>query len=105
MKRREPLLVRAANIEFNRWANFLYRRPFTTTVVAEFVDEIEDAFDKIGDNPERYPLAGYLDYRKFGPTRKHRFNVIYTIREVIWIVAVAHPARRMRYWSRRRLKR
>jgi plasmid stabilization system protein ParE len=99
-------LVSAANREFNRWADFLYHRPYTTQVVAEFVDEIQDAFEKIRDHPDRYPLAGYSDYRKFGPTRKHRFKVIYAVRDgVTWIVAVAHPARRIRYWAQRKLKR
>lgn len=106
MNKPEPILVKAARDEFNRWASFLHRRPYTTTVVAEFVDEMEDAFQKIGDHPDRFPLAGYSDYRKFGPTRKHRFNVIYTTRDgVTWIVAVAHPARRVRFWMRRKLKR
>jgi plasmid stabilization system protein ParE len=102
----DPILVSAANREFNRWADFLYHRPYTTQVVAEFVDEIQDAFEKIRDHPDRYPLAGYSDYRKFGPTRKHRFKVIYAVRDgVTWIVAVAHPARRIRYWAQRKLKR
>jgi plasmid stabilization system protein ParE len=102
----DPILVKAANIEFNRWADFLCHRPYTTKVVAEFVDEIQDAFEKIRDHPDRYPMEGYSDYRKFGPTRKHHFKVIYAVRDgVTWIVAVAHPARRMRYWARRKLKR
>ena len=106
MSNPEPILVKAANVEFNRWANFLFRRPYTTQVVAEFVDEIEDAFAKIRDHPDRYPLEGYSDYRKFGPTPKHHFKVIYTVRDgVTWIVAIAHPARRVGYWSRRKLKR
>jgi plasmid stabilization system protein ParE len=106
MSKPDPLLVKTAHIEFNRWADFLYHNPYTNRVVAEFVDEIEDAFEKIRDHPSRYPLEGYSDYRKFGPTRKHHFNVIYTVREgITWIVAVAHPARRMRYWARRKLKR
>lgn len=106
MSKHDPILVKAANIEFIRWANFLYQRPYTTKVVAEFIDEIQDAFDKIRDHPERFPLVGYSDYRKFGPTHKHHFNVIYVVRDnVTWIVAIAHPARRVRYWSRRRLRR
>jgi plasmid stabilization system protein ParE len=101
----ELFLVKGANAEFNRWAHFLFHRPYTTRVVAEFVDEIEDALLKIQKHPERYPLEGYSDYRKFGPTRKHHFKVIYTIRENrVWVVAIAHPARRLRYWSRRNLR-
>jgi plasmid stabilization system protein ParE len=97
----EPILVRGAYLEFNRWAGFLFRHPFTTQVVAEFIDEIEDGLG----NPGRYPLEGYSDYRKFGPTRKHRFRIIYTVREgTIWIVAIMHPARRVRYWAGRKLK-
>jgi hypothetical protein len=80
MSKPDPILVKAANREFNRWANFLYRRPYTTRVVAEFVDEIEDAFEKIRDHPDRYPLEGYSDYRKIGPTPKHHFKVIYVVR-------------------------
>ena len=106
MSNPDPILVKAANIEFNRWANFLFRRPYTTKVVAEFVDEIEDALEKIRNHPGRYPLEGYSDYRKFGPTSKHHFKVIYVVRDgVIWIVAIAHPARRMHYWARRSLRR
>ncbi len=40
MSNPEPVLVRAANVEFNRWADFLFRRPYTTRVVAEFIDEL-----------------------------------------------------------------
>ena len=106
MSKLDPILVKAAKVEFNRWANFLYRRPYTTQVVAEFVDEIEDAFAKIREHPDRYPLEGYSDYRKFGPTTKHHFKVIYTVRGgVPWIVAISHPARRIRYWARRKLER
>jgi len=61
---------------------------------------------KIRSHPERYPLEGYSDYRKFGPTRKHHFKIIYTVREGgVWIVAVSHPARRVRYWVGRKLRR
>ena len=67
MSNPEPILVKAANVEFNRWANFLFRRPYTTQVVAAFVDEIEDAFAKIRDHPDRYPLEGYSDYRSSAP--------------------------------------
>ena len=106
MSKPDPILVKGANIEFNRWADFLFHRPYSTRVVAEFVDEIQDAFEKIRDHPERHPLEGYGDYRKFGPTRKHHFKIIYTFRGgVTWIVAVAHPARRVRYWARRKLRR
>jgi hypothetical protein len=74
MSNPEPLLVKAANVEFNRWANFLFRRPYTTQVVAEFIDEIKDAFETIQNHPDRYPLEGYSDYRKFGPTPKHHLK-------------------------------
>jgi plasmid stabilization system protein ParE len=105
MSKSDPILVKAANVEFNRWADFLFHRPYTTKVVAEFVDEIQDALEKIRDHPDRYPLEGYSDYRKFGPTRKHHFKVIYAVRDdVTWIVAIAHPARRVRYWARRKLR-
>ncbi len=68
--------------------------------------EIEDAFEKSRNHPERYPLEGYADYRKFGPTPKHHFKVIFVVRDnIIWIVAIAHPARRVRYWARRKLRR
>ena len=41
-----------------------------------------------------------------GVATKHRFNVIYTVRDnVTWIVAIAHPARRTRYWAERKLRR
>ena len=99
-------MVKAANVEFNRWANFLFRRPYTTQVVAAFVDEIEDAFAKIRDHPDRYPLEGYSDYRKFGPTPKHHFKVItpfVTGFRGLWPLPIL--PRRVRYWVRRKLKR
>jgi ParE toxin of type II toxin-antitoxin system, parDE len=105
MSKSDPILVKEANLEFNRWADFLFHRPYTTKVVAEFIDEIQDALEKIRDHHDRYPLEGYSDYRKFGPTRKHHFKVIYTVRDnVTWIVAITHPARRVRYWARRKLQ-
>jgi len=58
MSKSDPILVKGANSEFNRWADFLFHQPYTSQVVAEFVEEIEDAFEKIRDHPHRYPLEG-----------------------------------------------
>jgi len=81
------------------------RTPFTTRVVANFVEEIESAEKAILLNPDRFPLVrGQYHYRRFGPTKIYRFSVIYeTIGCDLHILAVAHPARRPRYWIKRRI--
>ncbi len=59
MSKPDPILVKAANVEFNVGQFFWVRRPcWTTKVVAEFVDEIEDAFEKIQTNSRPLPARG-----------------------------------------------
>ena len=105
MNHPEPVLLKGAHGEFMRWIDKLAKRPFTTKVVANFVFEIEETIHEIEKHPNRYPLEGYKDYRRAGPTRIHEFKIIYVVREGrILIVAIAHPGRRPRYWAMRKLK-
>jgi hypothetical protein len=49
-------------------------------------------------------VSGHAQYRRFGPTKIYRFNVIYEIvGSDLQILAVAHPARKPRYWIKRRI--
>ena len=95
----------AARREYDRQVARLMRNPFTTRVVANFIEEIESAERAIARSPHRYSLVkGHSEYRRFGPTKIYRFNVIYEIvGSDLHILAIAHPARRPRYWIRRRI--
>ena len=81
------------------------KRPFTTQVVANFINEIESAERDILQNPDLFPIVqGQKLYRRFGPTKIYRFIVIYRfVGSDLHILAVAHPSRQPRYWLRRRI--
>jgi plasmid stabilization system protein ParE len=95
----------AARREYDRQVVHLMKTPFTTRVVANFIEEIESAEKDILRNPDRFPMvSGQIQYRRFGPTRIYRFSVIYqTDGSDLYILAIAHPARRPRYWIKRRI--
>ena len=46
----------AARKEYDRQVARLMKRPFTTRVVANFIEEIESAEKAILSNPDRFPL-------------------------------------------------
>ncbi len=101
---REPLFLKAAAAEYLHWADWLEKHPFTTQVRANFVDEIETAVYAAAEHPHRYPLEGWKDFRRVGPTPIYKFKIVYAVREeTVLIVAVSHPSRRPRYWTRRKL--
>jgi hypothetical protein len=95
----------AARREYDRQVARLMKTPFTTQVVANFIDEIESAERAILHHPDRFPLVrGLAQYRRFGPTKIYRFTLIYQqTGSNFYILAVAHPARRPRYWIKRRI--
>ena len=95
----------AARREYDRQVARLMKNPFTTRVVANFIEEIESAEKAILRDPDRFPkVLGESQYYRFGPTKIYRFNVIYQIvSSDLHILAVAHPARRPRYWIKRRI--
>ena len=95
----------AARREYDRQVARLMKNPFTTRVVANFIEEIESAEKAILHDLERFPIVrGKNQYRRFGPTKIYRFNVIYEIvGSDLHILAVAHPSRRPRYWIKRRI--
>jgi hypothetical protein len=95
----------AARREYDRQVARLMKNPFTTRVVANFIEEIETAERAILRDPDRFPLvSGLTQYRRFGPTKIYRFNVIDQIAgSDLHVLAVAHPARRPRYWIKRRI--
>ncbi len=95
----------AARREYDRQIARLMINPFTTRVVANFIEEIESAERAILRDPKRFAVVrGKSEYRRFGPTKIYRFNVIYEIvGNDLHILAVAHPARRPFYWIKRRI--
>ena len=65
-----------------------------------FFDEIENALNKIRENPERFPKIEE-NIRKY-IIRRYPFNIIYTIKsDKIIIIAVAHQKRKPYYWKHR----
>ena len=95
----------AARKEYDRQVARLMKRPFTTRVVANFIEEIESAEKAILSNPDRFPLLrGKLGHRRFGPTKIYKFGIVYrTVGDDLHILAIAHPARKPHYWLRRRI--
>jgi plasmid stabilization system protein ParE len=104
MTNREPLFLKAAAAEYLRWIDWLSDHPFTTQVRANFVEEIKTAVYAAAEHPDRYPLEGWNDFRRVGPTPIYKFKIVYAVREGrVLIVAVSHPSRRPRHWTRRKL--
>jgi plasmid stabilization system protein ParE len=66
-----------------------------------FEAEVEWAFEKIAENPERYPLCD--DRHRFLLLRKFPFRIIYRAagEGQRLVVAIAHTSRRPSYWSTR----
>lgn len=66
-----------------------------------FEAEVEWAFERIAENPERYPFCD--DRHRFLLLRKHPFQIVYrAAEENQWLViAIAHTSRRPAYWSNR----
>ena len=95
----------SARREYDRQVARLMKNPFTTRVVANFIEEIEAAEKAILRDPVRFPVVrGKSQYRRFGPTKIYRFNLIYEIAgSNLHVLAVAHPARRPLYWIKRRI--
>jgi len=69
-------------------------------VAFEFLEEIDDAIEKIARSPERWPVA-------YGNTRRYllqRFPYAVVYREfpeIIQVLAIAHGRRRAGYWKGR----
>ena len=95
----------SARREYDLQVARLMKTPFTTRVVANFIEEIEAAEKALLRDPDRFPFVkGSTHYRRFGPTKIYRFNIIYqSVDSDFYILAVAHPARRPKYWAKRRI--
>ncbi len=66
-----------------------------------FLDEVEQAFQRIDERPELYQVV-HLDIRR-APIRRFPYSVYYLLdRDSIQILAVAHDARHPSLWRRRR---
>ncbi len=67
---------------------------------AEFLDAIDSAVNEILCDPERYELLDGAIRRK--PLRRFPHQIYYQQGgETIWILSIAHPARRPGYWRSR----
>jgi toxin ParE1/3/4 len=70
------------------------------TAALAFLDEIDHALAMICENPDRWPLHGHGTRRYL----MHAFPYLIVYRRLddrIQIVAVAHGARRPKYWPKR----
>jgi plasmid stabilization system protein ParE len=70
----------------------------------ETAERLEEHFDQalrvIASDPERFPLCD--ERHRYYLLRSFPYQVIYRQHEDHWVViAVAHTARKPRYWSRR----
>jgi len=87
-----------ANLELNDAAR--YYEKITVGLGLSFLDAVEDAVDKILENPKSYQLVGGEIRRK--PLARFPYSLLYvTEPDHIRIVAVAHQKRRPGYWDYR----
>ena len=65
-----------------------------------FEEHFEQALELIASDPERFPLCD--ERHRYYFLRSFPYQVIYRQHEIHWVViALAHTARKPRYWSRR----
>jgi toxin ParE1/3/4 len=87
-----------ADAEMNEAAQYYEKRAFGLGL--SFLDAIEEAVDKVVENPEAYQLVG--DEVRHKLLSRFPYSVLYVIEpDRIRIVAVAHQKRRPGYWSYR----
>ena len=67
----------------------------------EFMEEVEQAKERIGRMPQAFPLHTGSDLRKC-ILRRFPYTIFFLEQEDrVWIAAVAHQKRRPGYWSGR----
>jgi plasmid stabilization system protein ParE len=67
---------------------------------SKFVTEVERVLDLIASMPELFPP--YDDDHRFAVLKRFPFSIVYEVQPGrVWIVAVAHSARRPGYWQHR----
>lgn len=69
-------------------------------VLASFQKEVEESFDRVGDEPEMYRIVE-AEVRR-APLRRFPFSVFYRmLPEWIEVIGVVHQSRDPRKWRRR----
>jgi plasmid stabilization system protein ParE len=93
-------VVWAAQIELDE-AYVRYRSQSEVTA-DDFLDEVIDAFRKIEDAPELWPLDEDGRHRFF-VLQRHSYVIYYRVQDNqnVRVLAVAHSARRPGYWKGR----
>jgi len=87
-----------ADAKMNEAAQYYEERAFGLGL--SFLDAVEEAVDKVQENPEAYQLVG--DEVRHKLLRRFPYSVLYAIEpDRIGVVAVAHQKRRPGYWSYR----
>ena len=94
-----------AQAEYEDHLLYYAARGFAFTTLEDFRAEIEAAFAEIEANPLTYRVAKKGGrQRRFGPTRRFRFIIYYTVKnngKNPFILAVTHPSREPNYWTYR----
>jgi len=99
MSARPIFLIHPSAVEEAEKATRWYRERSAGSAV-QFVEEVNDAIERILASPQRWP-AGPYGTRKF---LLHRFPFAVVYRELpstIYVLAVAHGHRRPGYWKNR----
>jgi plasmid stabilization system protein ParE len=78
-------------------------RSHSERVADDFLDEVLDAFRKIADSPELWPIDEDDDRYRFFVLDRHSYVINYRIQDAqtVRVVAVTHSARRRGYWKGR----
>ena len=81
----------------------VYYESKVTGLGLDFLASVEQAIQKIQNNPHTWPPHTDARFRKY-LLERFPYSVFYMERpEAIWIAAIAHAKRRPDYWRRRKL--
>ena len=94
-----------ARREYNRSLARIARRPATTHSVRDFIAEMEAAEQEILRGRGKVIRGGPPGYFRVGPTRKHKYSLVFKIAgpNQIHLLAVCHPSRMPFYWKNRKV--
>ena len=91
-----------AQKEFERRLLWLKRKGYLINSAEIFHGEIEAALADLAGRTHHREILAVRGYYRVGPTRTHRYSIIYKIEEGVYhVVAFAAPQRRPGYWRQR----
>jgi len=95
--------IPAAEVEYDKKLERIALRPFTTHSISDFLEDIARLENDILAHPGLRPAGGAPPgFFRVGPSPIYSYHLIYRLRDGdAYVVAVAAPGRRPRYWIKR----